>query len=130
MIPVAEAIHIIRQQTPVLPADRVVLADALGRFLAEEVVADSDLPPFDRSQMDGYAVRAEDVATVPTSLRIVGESAAGRGWHHEMQAGQAVRIMTGKFSRVSSLAGRLSGGAARSIRGRRCCSPEFGSIRR
>src|SRR6266851_3516045 len=95
MIPVAEAIHIIRQQTPVLPADRVVLADALGRFLAEEVVADSDLPPFDRSQMDGYAVRAEDVATVPTSLRIVGESAAGRGWHHEMQAGQAVRIMTG-----------------------------------
>ena len=95
MIPVAEAIHIIRQQAPILPADRVMLADALGRFLAEEVVADSDLPPFDRSQMDGYAVRAEDVATVPTSLRIVGESAAGRGWHHQMQAGQAVRIMTG-----------------------------------
>src|SRR5882762_2719097 len=95
MIPVAEAIQIVRQQTPVLPADRVVLADALGRFLAEEIVADSDLPPFDRSQMDGYALRAEDVATVPASLRIVGESAAGRGWHHEMQAGQAVRIMTG-----------------------------------
>jgi molybdenum cofactor synthesis domain-containing protein len=95
MIPVAEAIQIVRQQTRALGPDRVMLANALDRFLAEEIVADSDLPPFDRSQMDGYALRAEDVAEVPTCLRIVGESAAGRGWHHEMQPGQAVRIMTG-----------------------------------
>jgi len=50
-------------------------------FSAEDVVADSDLPPFDRAQMDGYAVRASDVQTVPAKLKIVGESAAGRGWH-------------------------------------------------
>jgi molybdenum cofactor synthesis domain-containing protein len=72
-----------------------MLGDALGRVLAEDIIADSDLPPFDRAQMDGYAVRAEDVSTTPARLRIAGESAAGNGWHHEMKAGEAVRIMTG-----------------------------------
>ncbi|MDX6577647.1 MAG: molybdopterin molybdotransferase, partial [Blastocatellia bacterium] len=62
---------------------------------AEDIIADCDLPPFDRAQMDGYAVRAADVATTPARLRIAGESAAGRGWHHEMKAREAVRIMTG-----------------------------------
>jgi len=95
MIPVAEAIQIIRGQTFTLPSEPVSLERALGRFLAQDVVADSDLPPFDRSQMDGYALRAIDVQSVPAKLRIVGESAAGRGWHNEMKAGQAVRIMTG-----------------------------------
>lgn len=68
---------------------------ALGRVLAEDVVADSDLPPFNRAQMDGYAVRAEDARSAPVRLRIVGESAAGRGWHQQLEEGQAVRIMTG-----------------------------------
>ncbi|MGH9874716.1 MAG: molybdopterin molybdotransferase MoeA [Pyrinomonadaceae bacterium] len=95
MISVAEAIQIVREQTHALPAEPVSLEGARGRFLAADVVADSDLPPFDRSQMDGYAVRAGDVQTVPAKLRIVGESAAGRGWHKEMKAGEAVRIMTG-----------------------------------
>ncbi len=67
----------------------------MGRILAEDIIADSDLPPFDRAQMDGYAVRAADVARVPARLRIAGESAAGAGWHHEMKPGEAVRIMTG-----------------------------------
>lgn len=95
MISVAEAIQIVRQHTLRLPAERVALDEVLGRVLAEDVVADSDLPPFDRSQMDGYAVRAEDVKTAPVRLRIVGESAAGRGWHNQLDEGQAVRIMTG-----------------------------------
>jgi molybdopterin molybdotransferase len=95
MISVAEAIQIVRQQTRTLPAERVQLQHALGRVLAEDIVADSDLPPFDRSQMDGYAVRAEDVESAPVRLRIVGESAAGRGWHNHLEEGQAVRIMTG-----------------------------------
>src|SRR5215211_7155609 len=95
MISVAEAIQIVRQQTHTLPAERVRLQDALGRVLAEDVVADSDLPPFDRSQMDGYAVRAEDAKSAPVRLRIAGESAAGRGWHEQLKEGQAVRIMTG-----------------------------------
>ncbi len=95
MISVAEAIEIVRQQTVKLSTERVPIEQVLGRILAEDVVADSDLPPFDRSQMDGYAVRAEDVKAAPVRLRIVGESAAGRGWHNQLEEGQAVRIMTG-----------------------------------
>ena len=95
MISVAEAIQIVRQQTQPLGTEKIDLPNALGRVLAQEVVADSDLPPFDRSQMDGYAVRAADSTSAPVTLRIAGESAAGRGWHHRMEAGEAVRIMTG-----------------------------------
>ncbi|HEV8370548.1 MAG TPA: gephyrin-like molybdotransferase Glp [Pyrinomonadaceae bacterium] len=95
MISVAEAIQIVRDQTSPLPTERVTLQDSLGRVLAQDVIADSDLPPFDRSQMDGYAVRAHDTNDAPVRLKIVGESAAGKGWHQEMQAGEAVRIMTG-----------------------------------
>ena len=95
MISVAEAIQIVRQQTHTLPVEQIPLPHALGRVLAQDVVADSDLPPFDRSQMDGYAVRAIDAQAAPVRLRIVGESAAGRGWHNQIEEGQAVRIMTG-----------------------------------
>ena len=95
MIPVAAAIQIVAANTPRLGTESVSLSESLGRFLAEDVVADSDLPPFDRAQMDGYAMRAADTRTAPKRLRVVGESAAGNGWHQEMQAGEAVRIMTG-----------------------------------
>src|SRR5712691_7664985 len=95
MIPVSEAIRVVLQHTPRLESEAAALGDAMGRVLAEDIVADSDLPPFDRAQMDGYAVRSEDVASTPARLRIAGESAAGAGWHQEMKAGEAVRIMTG-----------------------------------
>jgi molybdopterin molybdotransferase len=95
MLSVKEAIRIVREQTERLPPETVALGCALGRVLAEDVVADSDLPPFNRAQMDGYAVRAEDTRAAPVRLRVVGESAAGRGWHKVMSAGEAVRIMTG-----------------------------------
>ena len=95
MISVAEAIQIVRQQTHTLPVEHISLPHALGRVLAQDIVADSDLPPFDRSQMDGYAVRAVDAQAAPVRLRIVGESAAGKGWHNQLDEGQAVRIMTG-----------------------------------
>lgn len=95
MIPIREAIRIVLSQTDKLPIESVAVDSVVGRVLAEDIVADCDLPPFDRAQMDGYAVRAADVATTPAQLRIVGESAAGSGWHHEMKADEAVRIMTG-----------------------------------
>ena len=95
MISVAEATQIVRQRTPTLAVEQVELRDALGRVLAQDVVADSDLPPFNRSQMDGYAVRAADTLPAPVRLRIAGESAAGRGWHEQLEEGHAVRIMTG-----------------------------------
>src|SRR5215831_745741 len=95
MIPVIEALQIVLQKTPRVATETVSTSAALGRILAEDIVADTDLPPFDRAQMDGYAVRVADVVNPPARLKIVGESAAGAGWHNEMKAGEAVRIMTG-----------------------------------
>src|SRR5437773_4979710 len=95
MIPVAEAIRVIEQNVSRLSVERIPIAIAVGRVLAEDIVADMDLPPFDRSQMDGFAVRAEDIEDAPAELKLVGESAAGRGWHNELKRGEAVRIMTG-----------------------------------
>ena len=95
MIPISEAFDIITRETPRLSAENVDVAEVVGRVLAEDIIADMDMPPFDRSQMDGYAVIAAETENAPIKLKIVGESAAGRGWHNEMNAGEAVRIMTG-----------------------------------
>ena len=95
MIPVSEAIGIVQEKSALLEVERVTLADAAGRVLAEDVLADTDLPPFDRAQMDGYAVRSADLRELPARLRVVGEAAAGRGWRGVMSKGEAVRIMTG-----------------------------------
>ena len=95
MIPVAEAVRIVLEKTEALEVERVALRDAPGRVLAEAVVADTDLPPFDRAQMDGYAVRSEDLRETPARLRVAGEAAAGSGWRGTLRPGEAVRIMTG-----------------------------------
>lgn len=95
MISIDKALRIIERASKPLGTERIDLADSIGRVLAENVVADTDLPPFDRSQMDGYALRARDTRRVPVNLLVVGESAAGSGWHHELKTGEAVRIMTG-----------------------------------
>lgn len=95
MITVSIALDIIERKTPKLVAERVALGDAVGRLLAEDIVADTDMPPFDRSQMDGYAVRAADTKDAHAVLKLVGESAAGRGWKGRLKAGEAIRIMTG-----------------------------------
>ncbi len=95
MIEVSKALKIIKRETRPLGAERVALEHAVGRVLAEEIVTDSDMPPFDRSQMDGYALKAADTMAAPVTLKIVGESAAGRGWHKVLKTGEAVRIMTG-----------------------------------
>src|SRR5215212_1333539 len=95
MIPVNEAVSIVVEKAEPLGAERVPLGEALGRVLAEDVFADTDLPPFDRAQMDGYAVRSADLRETPARLRVVGEAAAGSGWRGTLQTGEAVRIMTG-----------------------------------
>jgi molybdopterin molybdotransferase len=95
MIPVSEAVRIVLEKAEPLEAESVSLGEALGRVLAEEVFADTDLPPFDRAQMDGYAVRSEDLRECPARLRVVGEAAAGSGWRGTLRACEAVRIMTG-----------------------------------
>jgi len=75
------------------------LLDAHGCILAEDVVADHDLPMFDNSSMDGYAVRLDDVAsaseTDPVQLPVIGDIAAGAPPTYTVQSGMSVRIMTG-----------------------------------
>ena len=77
------------------PTERVVLAEALGRITASPVESPIALPPFRNSQMDGFAVRAADVASAPVSLPIAAEVAATAGTPAALAAGTAVRIMTG-----------------------------------
>lgn len=73
----------------------VELERALGTVLAEDVTAPVPLPPFDNSAMDGYAVRAEDVATTPVTLPVIEDVAAGDGRLHAIGPGLVTRIMTG-----------------------------------
>src|SRR5438067_4431419 len=80
---------------PTLAAVETPLLDALGLVLAEDVSADRDVPPFRNSAMDGYAVRADDVAHAPAQLRVVGEIAAGGFPDRAIGRGEAMRIMTG-----------------------------------
>jgi len=82
-----------------LPAECVPVASAVGRVLSEAVVADGDLPPFDRVMMDGYAVRAEDTAAAADDgvarISVVAEVAAGDAGEQSLGAGEAHEIMTG-----------------------------------
>ncbi|MFY9293640.1 MAG: gephyrin-like molybdotransferase Glp [Methylorubrum rhodinum] len=96
LLPVADALAKILAAIPgPVEAEHVPIAQAAGRTLAKNVAATRTQPPFPASAMDGYAVRAADVAQVPASLRVVGISAAGHGYAQEVGPGEAVRIFTG-----------------------------------
>lgn len=96
---VSEALDLVLAQIDVLEAESVPLSDALGRILADPVVARDDLPPFANSSMDGYAVRAADLAGAskdsPVELRVLADIAAGMDLAIEIQPGTSARIMTG-----------------------------------
>ncbi|HEV2551492.1 MAG TPA: gephyrin-like molybdotransferase Glp [Stellaceae bacterium] len=95
MISVEEARRRLLAPLKPLGAEQVGLADAMGRVLAEDVAARRTQPPFAVSAMDGYALRAADVARVPARLRVVGSVPAGQAYPHALNAGEAVRIFTG-----------------------------------
>jgi molybdopterin molybdotransferase len=78
-----------------LPAEPVAISDALGRVLAEDVASADAVPGFDSSAMDGYAVRAADLAGAPISLAVVAESRAGHPAQRALQVGEAFAISTG-----------------------------------
>ncbi len=86
------AAALVLERTPVLPAERVSLSDAVGRVLAQDLRAPTDLPAFPASAVDGFAVRAADAGR---TLREVGESAAGRPFEGHVEPGTATRILTG-----------------------------------
>jgi molybdopterin molybdotransferase len=95
LMPVAEALQRVLTDARPLPAESVPLDDALGRVLTEDVVALRTQPPAAVSAMDGYAVRASDVAQAPTTLKVIGEVAAGHPFAGQVGPGQAARIFTG-----------------------------------
>jgi molybdopterin molybdotransferase len=71
------------------------ISNALGRVLAEPVLADRDFPPFPRATRDGYAVRCSDLKTIPARLRVAGQVKAGSSYSGSVHEGEAVSIMTG-----------------------------------
>ena len=75
--------------------EKVPLGNALGRILAEEILADRDYPPFPRATRDGFAVRAADLTSVPSSLEVLAEVKAGSWYEGKVGPGQCVVIMTG-----------------------------------
>ena len=95
LLSVAEALARVTQGLEPLGAESVALDSANGRVLAEDLAALLTQPPFDASAMDGYAARAEDVAVVPATLRLIGISAAGAGFDGKVGQGETVRIFTG-----------------------------------
>jgi molybdenum cofactor synthesis domain-containing protein len=90
-----DARQYVLDRCPALPSAVVPLADATWLVLAEPVVAGEDVPPFANSAVDGYAVRAEDVANAPVELEVIDEVAAGAASSKVVGPGQAIRIMTG-----------------------------------
>jgi len=95
MISVEQALQRILAALAPLPAEPVPVGEALGRVLAEDLVARATHPPVDVSAMDGYAVRAADVASVPVRLKLVGQAPAGGAIPASLGQGEAVRIFTG-----------------------------------
>ena len=95
LISVEEALRQVLAHAERLPSEQVPLAQANGRVLAADLKALRTQPPADVSAMDGYAVRASDVATAPVRLKVIGEVAAGRPFAQTVGAGQAARIFTG-----------------------------------
>ncbi len=95
LLPVANAIEQILRGVEPLPGETVDLSDALGRVLAEDLLAQGSQPANDLSAMDGYAVRADDVVTSPVTLKVIGEAAAGHPFAKEIGPGECARIFTG-----------------------------------
>ncbi len=95
MVTVNEAKLRIIANTRTLPSVRLPLQDAVGSYLAEDVISPVALPPFRQSSMDGYAIVHSDITQSGTALRLVGESRAGQADSPVVRAGTAVRIFTG-----------------------------------
>lgn len=95
LMPVAEVQARIVNGVEPLAIETVSIFEAAGRVLAEDLRAKLTQPPFPASAMDGYAVRAADLSSIPARLKVIGQSAAGHGFSGVAGAGEAVRIFTG-----------------------------------
>jgi len=100
LTPYEEAMRIILENVrPIERTEKVPLEEAHGRVLAEDIIAEISIPPFDRAAMDGYAVRAEDTYGAstfkPKRLRLIGSAYPGEPFRGEVGKGECVQIATG-----------------------------------
>lgn len=95
LLSVADALARVLDGVTMTEPETLPLLEAHGRVLASDLVARFTQPPFDASAMDGYAVRREDLATLPITLTLVGDAAAGQGFPGLVGPNEAVRISTG-----------------------------------
>ncbi|MSP11666.1 MAG: molybdopterin molybdenumtransferase MoeA [Chloroflexi bacterium] len=99
LISVETALANILEHIQPLSTETVTLLDGLDRFLGEDIISGSDIPPFANSAMDGYAVRTSDLATAsrdsPAQLQMIGQVPAGAMADQPVRSGTAIRIMTG-----------------------------------
>lgn len=95
LLPVTEALERLLEGAVATGTERVALHEAANRVLAAPLHALRTQPPFDASAMDGYAVRATDIATLPATLSVIGQAPAGRQFTGTVGVGQTVRIFTG-----------------------------------
>ncbi|MGI9382115.1 MAG: molybdopterin molybdenumtransferase MoeA, partial [Methyloligellaceae bacterium] len=95
LLPVEDALARVTAGLEPLETETVPLPEAHARVLAEDVASKFTQPPFDASAMDGYAVRVDDIGTLPCELAVIGEAAAGHAFSGAVGAGEAVRIFTG-----------------------------------
>ena len=93
------ALELLRSCVEPLPEESVPLEEALGRTLAKDVISTGEVPSFDKSAMDGFALRASEIfgatPTDPVAFRVIGEVLPGDGRELRVGPGEAVRIMTG-----------------------------------
>lgn len=95
MIPFEEALKLVLDHTPLLSPVRKRIYELGPDILAEDIRALKDMPPFTNSAMDGFALRAEDTAEAPVTLKVIRCLRAGDAGRFKVQPGEAVRIMTG-----------------------------------
>src|SRR5947209_18200562 len=94
-----DALKVVLDTVPVLGLEKVGLLDALGRVLAEDIIAERDKSPWDNSAMDGFAVRYEDIQqehaiTTPTVLKVIKDVQAGKFPAKPAGKGSSIRVMT------------------------------------
>jgi molybdopterin molybdotransferase len=95
LMTVADALAAVLAGVEPLPEETVALEAAHRRVLARDLSSRRTQPPVAMSAMDGYAVRAADIATIPARLQVIGEIAAGRPLERALRTGEALRIFTG-----------------------------------
>ncbi|MBX3598440.1 MAG: molybdopterin molybdotransferase MoeA [Rhizobiaceae bacterium] len=95
LLPVEEALSRVLETAKPTDEEKLALNEAAGRILSRPVYSLRTHPPFNASAMDGYAVRFADLSKAPAKLRIIGQSAAGSGFHGSIGFRETVRIFTG-----------------------------------